>query len=43
MDENTQVIIAVTFINGLIYALFQAWKSRRSVKTDNNGSGNSAK
>lgn len=40
MSENTQVILMVTFINGLIYTLFQQWKLRRSTRNEgDNGSG----
>jgi hypothetical protein len=43
MSENTQVIIMVAFINGILYALIQAWKSRRAAKADRDGGGNTPK
>lgn len=34
MSENTEVILWVTFINGIIYALYQSWKLRRAAAND---------
>ena len=39
MSENTEVILGVTFINGILYALIQNWKLRRAAAKERSNSG----
>lgn len=38
MSENTEVILWVTFINGILYSLFERWKLRRAANKERDAS-----